>query len=252
MIGIYKITSPSGKIYIGQAVNIERRFKEYQNLNHTKYQIKLYNSFNKYGINNHIFEILEECDIEQLNERERYYQDLYDVLNVGLNCRLTTTNDKSGCLCEEMKIKLSIAGKGRKQTKEHILKKISSHIGSKRSDESKKLMSEKAKGRIFTEEHKLKLSISKTGGKRSEETKLKMSRAQIGRKFSETHKLNLSKSKSGGNHRDAKKVICTKTGIIWDCIKNCAKENKISYAYLKNRLNGKVKNETTLMLLINE
>lgn len=43
MIGIYKITSPSGKVYIGQSVNIERRFLDYKkSLKNT--QIKLYNS----------------------------------------------------------------------------------------------------------------------------------------------------------------------------------------------------------------
>ena len=30
MIGIYKIVSPSGKVYIGQSTNIERRWKEYK------------------------------------------------------------------------------------------------------------------------------------------------------------------------------------------------------------------------------
>jgi hypothetical protein len=32
IVGIYKITSPSGKVYIGQSINIERRIKEYKNL----------------------------------------------------------------------------------------------------------------------------------------------------------------------------------------------------------------------------
>lgn len=48
MIGIYKITSPSGKIYIGQSVNIERRFLDYKK-SLKKSQIKLYNSIKKYG-----------------------------------------------------------------------------------------------------------------------------------------------------------------------------------------------------------
>ena len=96
MTGIYKITSPSKKIYIGQSVDIEKRFRSYKNLSHCKSQIKLYNSFLKYGVNNHIFEIVEECSIELLNDKERYYQDFYNVLNSGLNCLLTKTNDRSG------------------------------------------------------------------------------------------------------------------------------------------------------------
>lgn len=95
MIGIYKITSPSGKVYIGQAVDIERRRKEYVGL-HCKNQTKLYNSLVKYGFSEHIFEVIEECGIGELNVRERHWQDLYNVLEEGLNLRLTGTENTSG------------------------------------------------------------------------------------------------------------------------------------------------------------
>ena len=112
MIGIYKITSPSGRIYIGQSVDIERRFKRY-NILRCKGQIRLFNSLFKYGVESHTFEIIEECDIELLNERERYYQDLYDVLSdKGLNCRLTQVNDKSGKVCDETRLKMSLNNSG--------------------------------------------------------------------------------------------------------------------------------------------
>ena len=93
MIGIYKITSPSNKVYIGQSINIDRRFKNYKSISQTKGQVMLHNSFKKYGVNNHTFEVVEECSVELLNERERYYQDFYNVLNGGLNCLLTSTTD---------------------------------------------------------------------------------------------------------------------------------------------------------------
>jgi group I intron endonuclease len=93
MIGIYKITNPSGKVYIGQSINIDKRFKNYKSISQTKGQIMLHNSFKKYGIDNHIFEVIEECSVELLNERERYYQDFYNVLTEGLNCILTNTTD---------------------------------------------------------------------------------------------------------------------------------------------------------------
>ena len=50
------ITSPLNKIYIGQSINIENRWKQYKRLG-CKKQIKLYNSFIKYGVENHTFEI---------------------------------------------------------------------------------------------------------------------------------------------------------------------------------------------------
>ena len=61
MKGIYKITSPSGKVYIGQSIDIERRFRHYKRMV-CKDQVKVYNSFLKYGVDAHIFEILELCD----------------------------------------------------------------------------------------------------------------------------------------------------------------------------------------------
>lgn len=101
MIGIYKITNPTGKIYIGQSTNIERRRTEYFNKNKCKKQAALYFSLTKYGFSEHIFEIVEECAAEDLNVRERYWQDYYNVLQEGLNCRLTGTGDRSGVFSKE-------------------------------------------------------------------------------------------------------------------------------------------------------
>lgn len=87
MIGIYKITSPSGRIYIGQSVDLENRQKVYSKLK-CKLQIRLYSSLLKYGWVNHKFEIIEECSVEIINDRERYWQEFYNVLGKkGLNCK---------------------------------------------------------------------------------------------------------------------------------------------------------------------
>ena len=102
MVGIYKITNPNNKVYIGQSINIERRFLTYKKYN-CQSQIKLYNSLNKYGFDNHIFEIIEECNDEELNTKERYYQEKYDAIEKGLNCIYTKTNDKSGRISETEK-----------------------------------------------------------------------------------------------------------------------------------------------------
>ena len=105
MIGIYKIISPSKKIYIGQSINIEKRFYTYKLL-HCKKQPFLFNSLKKYGAENHIFEVIEECEVIKLNERERYWQDFYNVLENGLNLMLTNSNSKSGLLHNDVIIKI--------------------------------------------------------------------------------------------------------------------------------------------------
>ena len=96
MIGIYKITNLKGRVYVGQSLQIERRRRSYSRLD-CKRQVRLYSSLVKYGLKSHTFEIIEECATDQLNEKERYWQDYYDVVGPnGLNCKLTDTDDKSG------------------------------------------------------------------------------------------------------------------------------------------------------------
>lgn len=107
MVGIYKITNPKGKIYIGQAYNLNERQGEYRRLE-CKGQPKLYNSLAKYGFSAHIFEIVEECSKTELNLRERYWQDHYNVIGVnGLNCILQNTNEKPKKYSEETRQKMS-------------------------------------------------------------------------------------------------------------------------------------------------
>ena len=76
MIGIYKITSPSGKVYIGQSVYIQKRFTEYRSLRNCRDQVILYKSLTKYGSDRHLFETIEECVPEECLKREQYYLDL--------------------------------------------------------------------------------------------------------------------------------------------------------------------------------
>ena len=112
MIRIYKITSPSGKVYIGQSIDIERRWKKYKKLD-CKGQPKLYRSFNKYGVDAHKFEIITTCYIEELDELERYYQEAFNVLKSGLNCVYQDTSTRRGGRSEETLAKMSKATKGK-------------------------------------------------------------------------------------------------------------------------------------------
>lgn len=133
MIGIYKITNPKRKVYIGQSINIERRFKQYLKSSLQKYsQTKLYNSFKKYGLDSHTFEILEECNFEELNNKERFYQDKYNVLSKnGLNCILISTDLKPSLFSKETREKMSKSKIGIKCSEETRLKISKSNTGRK-------------------------------------------------------------------------------------------------------------------------
>ena len=166
MVGIYKITSPTGKVYIGQSTNIEQRFQYYKKLNCVQ-QVKLFRSLQKYKPENHNFEIIEECEESRLNLRERYWQEQYDVLNreKGLNLRYTKINSKSGTMSEETKARMSISKTGEKNPihgkthSEETRRKISEkRKGHKHSEETKKLYSQQRSGIPKSEEHKKKQS----------------------------------------------------------------------------------------------
>ena len=85
MIGIYKFTNLiNGKIYIGQSRNIERRYKDHLNraknnfASNNEYNTLIHKAIRKYGIKNFSFEILEECSIEELNNKEEYWINYYN------------------------------------------------------------------------------------------------------------------------------------------------------------------------------
>lgn len=89
MIGIYCIRNKvNGKCYVGQAQDIEVRWNrhKYDANNGSDYHI--HRAFRKYGIDQFEFSVLEECDIDQLNDKEIYWIDQYDSFNKGYNMTL--------------------------------------------------------------------------------------------------------------------------------------------------------------------
>ena len=86
MIGIYKITNNiNGKVYIGQSNNIQRRFSEHRNRGATS-RIPIDIAIQRYGKENFNFEIIEECSIEQLNQKETYWITYFNSIENGYNC----------------------------------------------------------------------------------------------------------------------------------------------------------------------
>ena len=84
MIGIYKITNKNtGKIYIGQSNDIERRFSEHC----YKDVLAIDKAIQKYGKDAFSFEVVEECSLKTLDEREKYWIAYYNTYKgFGYNC----------------------------------------------------------------------------------------------------------------------------------------------------------------------
>jgi group I intron endonuclease len=140
--GIYKITSPNNKIYIGQSKNIYSRWNAYKYFqrDYECYKKKnknslIFKSFKKYGYENHKFEILEICDELELNIKEISYIKKYNS-NVLVGSKIGLNLHKGGNkppikrkMTEEEKIKISLKNKENhklgkyKKTLKPILKK---------------------------------------------------------------------------------------------------------------------------------
>ena len=129
------------RVYIGQSVNIESRIKRYKSLSvKTKSQTKIWRSLVKYGSENHKYEILEVCDLDDLNERERYWQEYFNSVDNGLNCFYTKTTDKSGKASSDTLIKMSVAQLGN-----------NNWLGRNHTEETKDKIRQKAKGRKYSD-----------------------------------------------------------------------------------------------------
>ena len=237
---IYKIVSPSNRVYIGQTISLQRRLSAYKR-NDCKGQKRLFNSFNTYGFENHIFEVIEECDDDKLNERERHYQDFYNVLSKnGLNCKLTNTNDKKLVHSEESLKKISESSKNRFWSDERKKQFAINRTGVKMSEETKQKISFKNKGNKHTEEYKLKMSKIKKGSIVSEETKQKISLNSKGKIKTKEHLRNISLANS-------RIILDTKTGIFYNNLKEVSELFEISYSTIKKRMYGKLINNTSFI-----
>lgn len=87
--GIYKITDTVTKqIYVGQARKIKDRFRDHCKCGlgiDTPANNKLYAAMKKDGLTNFTFEVLEACSPEELDEKERFYIELYKSYYYGFN-----------------------------------------------------------------------------------------------------------------------------------------------------------------------
>lgn len=88
-MGIYKITNiETNECYIGQAVDIYKRWNQHCKAGlgiDTPPGNKLYKAMQEYGLQNFTFEILLECNRDELNEKEKYFISLYQADTYGYN-----------------------------------------------------------------------------------------------------------------------------------------------------------------------
>lgn len=98
--GVYKITCvPTNKIYIGSSKDIRTRWSRHKRDLHTQKHSNTYLqlAYNKYGKDNFLWEIIEECCSAQVTEREQHYLDLLLPFgNKGFNLSVAAANPMLG------------------------------------------------------------------------------------------------------------------------------------------------------------
>lgn len=216
---IYKITSPSGRVYIGKTIHFKKRLSYYK-LAHCKSQTNLYNSLIKYGFEKHDVEIIEEFvgNISFAAKKEIFWIDIYKS-----NCSkypkmrgMNLTDGGEGTIgrkatpqqIEATKARLKkhhhmtgrkrppVSDEGRKNMSNAKIGKPSNKKGKPVPQDVRDKISKALKGkkivyknpRVFTEDDRKKLSERRIGKpspmfgkKHSEEAKEKLRQANLGK-----------------------------------------------------------------------
>jgi group I intron endonuclease len=149
--GIYKIASPSGKVYIGQTFDVSKRWGQYRN-GYSKKQAKLHASFKKYGVDAHEFSLL--CDLPSdthqviMDRHEQFFMDLYRAAGyMLLNLKQAGSSGRHSPLTrEKMRGKLGKWMIGRKLDPETIAKRTAKQKGMTRSDETRNKLAASKRG----------------------------------------------------------------------------------------------------------
>ena len=205
----------NGKIYVGQTNKPEKRLWEHLHAAKEGHVSLLYYAIRKYGEENFIFEVIEDCENDLANEREKYWISKFDSFENGYN--MTTGGDhfslsveakkkigdrfRGKHLSEEHKQKLREANKRKKppQHTEETLRKMSESMKGKntgpKSEEHRRKLSEARRKWKLTEEQKKKIAENRKPV--SEETRKKISEAGKGRIVSEETRRKMSESMKG-------------------------------------------------------
>jgi hypothetical protein len=219
--GVYKIeNTATGDIYVGSSVNLLTRWKSHvaslqKGKHHNKY---LQRSWDKYGYEPFVFDVLELVRPENLIVSEQKY---IEVIHPSYNLNPIAATTRGYHASEETKQRISaskkgqVSGfKGKHPSPEAIAKRVASMAGYTHSKETREKMSESHTGKpssmlgkCHTQEAKDKIGLAQTGKIRSQETCQKLSLALKGKPKSPEHRERMSLARKGRTlsqeHKDA-------------------------------------------------
>ena len=208
--GIYILTSPSGKQYIGKDSNLPSRVNRHLN-GHEKGCKGIHNAVKKYGkdafdvqiirypyISEQLLNIFERSHIAELGSFENGYNGtrggeglLGYVASKETRQKLSAAHTGKA-ISQETRQKFSAIHTGKKVSLKTRQKLSAAHTGKKHSKETRQKISASNKGRTHSKETRQKISETQKGKKVSLKTRQKLSAAYTGRTLSEEHRQKLS------------------------------------------------------------
>lgn len=227
--GIYKIVSPSNKIYVGQSWNLLKRIREHnKNINYKK--SKLYSSIKKYGYENHCAYVLQEFpkDITQpiLDNYEIFY--INQLRESGVNLLNLKDGGGAGKPSEEAKKNMSAAQK--KSWSSPNRPRTGNRLGIPHTEETKqKIRAANSGKKIHTDKRKEFLKLHWIGNTLTK-----------GINLSEQHKMKISKSLKWGTtsraiiQQDLQGVFIKE----WISATEASEKLNIGRSNIKNNLRG--------------
>lgn len=102
MTGVYKITNLiNNKVYVGRSVDIKMRWLSHKR-NYNSRNTMLYKDMRKYGFEQFKFEILEKCNEDQLDKKEKQWIKKLDSYKNGYNMTMGVNNRINECILDEI------------------------------------------------------------------------------------------------------------------------------------------------------
>lgn len=239
MCGIYCIeNNVNHKKYVGQSVNIERRWSHHKSLlNNQKHDNDyLQKSWDKYGACSFNFYVLCECEEYDLDVLEVYYINFFDSTNENNGYNIESGGHINRHMSEKTKEKISRANTGRRHTEETKKKMSKSRMGHPISKENVQKMVEARRLAGFSSEGLARLSECNKGKRLSSETKEKISNGLIGIVRSEE-----TRKKISDHHANKHSIFCPQLNEYFETMLDAERKYGVPHSNIYKCIKGERK-----------
>jgi group I intron endonuclease len=213
--GIYAITSPSGKQYIGSAVSIKRRWRRHLSdlARGRHHSPSLQRAWDKYGDSAFTFSVVARCPVTDLLAIE---QARINALRPAYNIALVAGASGTGLRASTVtRLKMSIARKGRKHAEETKVAIGLAQKGRRRSANQIAAWIAVMKGRKCSTASSLKKSDAIRRLWLSEEYRASILPSRQGERNPNFGKRATDKNKAATVAANSRSVVCIETGVMF-------------------------------------